>query len=177
MIRSSRFRQYLIALGSVLLVARVSAAQVTYTFSNPTPLTVPSTGPTSPYGTTITVSGVRGTVTNVAVTVKDVSHGDPGQLRLILVGPTGQTAALLEGTGVGEFLPQPAASHSDLAFSSRSSLSFTSTYPAPGPLQAGGLESRGDVTAGARTARAVSGNARHVYRQRGEWRLDALRVR
>ncbi len=133
MIRSSRFRQYLIALGSVLLVARVSAAQVTHTFSNPTLLTVPSIGPTAPYGTTITVSGVRGTVTNVTVTVKDVSHGDPGQLRLILVGPTGQTAALLEGTGSGEFLPKPAANHADLAFSSRSMLSFASVYPKPGP--------------------------------------------
>ncbi len=138
MIRSSRFRQYLIALGSVLLVARVSAAQVTHTFSNPTALAVPSVGPTTPYGTTITVSGVRGTVTNVAVTLKDVSHGDPGQLRLILLGPTGQTAALMDATGNAELLPKPAANHADLTFSSRAVLSFN-TYPKPGPYRPQGV--------------------------------------
>jgi hypothetical protein len=135
MIRS--LRHFLQGLACLLLFAGVSAAQVTRTFANPTPLVIPATGPSAPYGTSIPIANVfNGIVTNVSVTLKDVTHPNPAELRLILVGPNGQTAALFDTTPGFEPLPtMDPMVHRDLTFSNRVGFLLWSHLQTSGPYR------------------------------------------
>lgn len=62
----------------------------TTTFSNTTPLVIPDSGASAPYGTTINVSGVPSTVTSARVTLNGLTHTFPGDLDVLLVSPTGR---------------------------------------------------------------------------------------
>src|SRR5689334_18737372 len=97
MIRSLR-HHLLPTIAGVLLFAGVSSAQISRSYQNQTPITIPASGPSAPYGTQVTVSQIVGTVTNVTVGLKNVTHANPGELRLILRGPSGQTVALYNAT-------------------------------------------------------------------------------
>jgi subtilisin-like proprotein convertase family protein len=135
MIRSSRhllLLRLLLAGAGVLLLARVGVAQTTQSYTNGTAFTVPAAGPATPYSTSITVPAPTGTVTNVTVTLKDVTHQDPRQIRVILRGPSGQTAAILNPIPAFVASPVP-VSHQDLVFTNRAILSFFGGYPLPGP--------------------------------------------
>ena len=57
-------------------------------------ITVTSTGSDN-YPSTVDVTGVSGTVTDVNVRLDDLSHGYPEDVDLLLVGPAGQQATLL----------------------------------------------------------------------------------
>lgn len=73
-------------------------------FSNSAPITIPSSGtsgPASPYPSTITVSGLPGVVTDVNVTLTGVSHTFPDDIDILLVGPGGQTLVLMSDCGGG----------------------------------------------------------------------------
>jgi len=67
------------------------------TYSNATAIIIPATGtgattgaPANPYPSNIAVAGFVGTVTNVTVTLKQISHTFPSDVDVLLVGPTGQ---------------------------------------------------------------------------------------
>jgi subtilisin-like proprotein convertase family protein len=67
------------------------------TFSNATPIVIPASGtgattgaPANPYPANIVVAGFAGTVSNVTVTLKQISHTFPSDVDVLLVGPTGQ---------------------------------------------------------------------------------------
>jgi subtilisin-like proprotein convertase family protein len=141
------FRVPLLIVGGLLITANICRAQVTHTFTNTTPLAIPATGPSSPYGTTIVASGVRGTVTNVTVTLKNLTHANPAELHVIVRTPAGLTVALLEQTS-GPLLPQAVlalapADHRDLVFTDRATYGFYNRYPDAGPYQPGGANPTG----------------------------------
>jgi len=61
--------------------------------------TVPSFGVATPYPAPITMAGVGGSITDVNVTLVNVSHTYPDDLDILLVGPTGQQTILMSDTG------------------------------------------------------------------------------
>lgn len=69
------------------------------TFQNPALITIPDIGAATPYPSVITVSGITGTVGNVSVTLSNLSHTYPGDLDILLVGPTGQKSILMSSAG------------------------------------------------------------------------------
>ncbi len=57
-------------------------------------------GPTTPYPSEIAVAGMAGTITDVNVTLTNLTHKYPSELRMLLVGPSGQTTALYEHAAI-----------------------------------------------------------------------------
>jgi subtilisin-like proprotein convertase family protein len=69
--------------------------------SNPGVITIPNSGPASPYPSTIEVAGVTGAVSKVTVTLSGLTHTFPGDLDFLLVGPGGQKAIFMSDVGGG----------------------------------------------------------------------------
>ncbi|MCX8090587.1 MAG: proprotein convertase P-domain-containing protein, partial [Verrucomicrobiae bacterium] len=70
-----------------------------HTFANTNPIAIPDAGPASPYPSTITVSGVTGTVGRVTVTLSNLTHTFAEDLDMLLAGPTGQKAVIFSDAG------------------------------------------------------------------------------
>ena len=71
----------------------------TTTFANTTPILIPDSGPGTPYPSTINIFGVTGIVSDVTVTVSNLSHAFPNDVEMLLTGPAGQSSVLMAGTG------------------------------------------------------------------------------
>jgi hypothetical protein len=77
------------------------------TFTSTVPIIIPAgapgttTGPASPYPSTVNVAFLGGTVTKLTVTLNNLSHTFPGDLDILLVGPGGQSVILMSDTGGG----------------------------------------------------------------------------
>src|SRR5687767_9688827 len=77
-------------------------------FSNPTAIAIPGTGdsgPAAPYPSNIVVPVIGSTVTDVNVTLHDLSHGFPDDIDILLVGPGGASKFIImsdigDGTAV-----------------------------------------------------------------------------
>ncbi len=83
----------------VLLAPAVPAAA--QQFTNSTLITIPSSGPATPYPSTIVVSGVTDPFNTITVTLHGLSHTWPADLQVLLVSPTGRTAVLMSSSGGG----------------------------------------------------------------------------
>ena len=84
------------------LLSFASWAAAAATFSNPTNISInPAGGPpgVTPYPSPITVSGLAGAITNVTVTVTNLSHTNPDDLDILLLGPGGQRVLLMSDAG------------------------------------------------------------------------------
>ncbi|WP_110543398.1 S8 family serine peptidase, partial [Microcystis aeruginosa] len=68
-------------------------------FSNPNPITIPDGGTSSPYPSTINVSGLSGNINSLKVTLTNLSHTWPDDIDVLLVGPTGAKALLMSDVG------------------------------------------------------------------------------
>ncbi len=74
-------------------------------FANATNIRIPAGAPTStsgvasPYPSSISVSGVTGTVSKVTATITGFSHTFPGDVDILLAGPGGQLIVLLSDVG------------------------------------------------------------------------------
>lgn len=68
-------------------------------FANPASITIPNSGVGSPYPSTISVSGVTGTVSRVIVQLFGFNHTFPDDVDVLLVGPGGQRVILLSDAG------------------------------------------------------------------------------
>jgi subtilisin-like proprotein convertase family protein len=68
------------------------------TFTNPTVITIPDSGPASPYPSDIVVAGLS-TVQKVTVTINGLTHTFPADLDFLLVGPAGQNAIIWSDAG------------------------------------------------------------------------------
>jgi subtilisin-like proprotein convertase family protein len=60
------------------------------TVANSTPLTIPSIGASTPYGTTVNVSGLNSSNRTIKLEITGLTHTFPGDLDILLVGPGGQ---------------------------------------------------------------------------------------
>jgi subtilisin-like proprotein convertase family protein len=81
------------------------------TFSNTAPITIPAgapgttVGPANPYPSTISVSGLTGTITNISVAINGYEHTFPDDVDVLLVGPAGtgaQSVVLMSDVGGGD---------------------------------------------------------------------------
>jgi len=68
-------------------------------FTNPGTITIPSSGQATPYPSTIAVSGLSGTTTDVNVTLTGLTHTWPDDLDILVVSPTGQRVVLTSDNG------------------------------------------------------------------------------
>src|SRR5882724_2827069 len=68
-------------------------------FSNSNPITIPSYGLASPYPSSLTVSGLNSNLLKVTVTLKQMTHTQPDDVDVLLVGPAGQKAILMADCG------------------------------------------------------------------------------
>jgi subtilisin-like proprotein convertase family protein len=93
----------------VLMVCAVPASAAT--FSNSSAITIndylggcsagPDSAQATPYPSQIQVSGQQGTVSDVNATINGFTHTYPADVRMLLVGPHGQTTDLLDEVGSG----------------------------------------------------------------------------
>jgi subtilisin-like proprotein convertase family protein len=96
-------------LGTVTFTIRVGATiSATSSFSNPTSIIIPATGtgattgaPSNPYPSTVSVSGISGTVSKVTVDLFNFNHTFPSDVDVLLVGPGGQKLLLMSDVGGG----------------------------------------------------------------------------
>jgi subtilisin-like proprotein convertase family protein len=78
----------------------VIAARLSDTVANPFNIAIPAPLPTAtPYPSTISVSGLAGTVTKATVTLHNATHQYPDQLDLLLVSPGGGSVILMSDAG------------------------------------------------------------------------------
>ncbi len=82
----------IVALTAVASVAPASAAR--FFFENNSLITIPASGPANLYPSTISVSGVTGTVTKVVARIR-MNHTNPDDLDILLVNPTGLRSVML----------------------------------------------------------------------------------
>ncbi|HEK9102331.1 hypothetical protein KFD70_22905 [Bacillus pfraonensis] len=73
----------------------------TATFSNLSPIVLPSEGPAIPYPSSIHVTGLSGEVTQITVTLIGLTHIFPDDVDILLVGPQGQNVILMADAGGG----------------------------------------------------------------------------
>jgi subtilisin-like proprotein convertase family protein len=85
----------------LMLAGGTLSHAATITFTNAAGITIPvsgTSGPSDPYPSTITVAGM-GPLTDITVTFSNFSHTWPGDLDILLVGPTGQNVLLMGAVG------------------------------------------------------------------------------
>ena len=88
----------IVALAAVASVAPASGG--VFFFENNLGISIPDSGPATPYPSTINVSGVTGTVTHVVVGLTDMTHTFPDQVEILLVDPLGlRTGMLMSDAG------------------------------------------------------------------------------
>jgi uncharacterized repeat protein (TIGR01451 family) len=90
------------------------------TFAQPGEITIPEQGKAAPYPSALSVAGLAGKVSKVTATVYGFSHTYPGDVDVLLVGPTGQSTMLLSRTG------DEAAEDADLTFDDAAATRVTS---------------------------------------------------
>jgi len=93
-------RQAFLALGTAALLGLQSGFGAS--FSNPTLISInPAGAPPSvnPYPSVITVSNLPGAISDVSVTLSNLSHTFPDDLDILLVGPGGQRVLLMSDAG------------------------------------------------------------------------------
>jgi subtilisin-like proprotein convertase family protein len=100
-----------------LAALTAAPAHAQTTFSNITPISIPSLGTANPYPSQINVSGLSGTITKITVALSGLSHTFSDDLDILLVGPGGTNVALMFGGGNG-------ASNVNLVFDDSASASI-----------------------------------------------------
>ncbi len=75
-----------------------------------------ASGPATVYPSTVNVSGMTGTTTNVTVSVRRFSHQFPGDVHMLLVSPTGQKLVFWSKCGRGTPVNNVNATITDRAF-------------------------------------------------------------
>lgn len=78
-----------------LRLGTVGAPGSPVTFSNTTPVIIPTSGLANPYPSNISVSGLTGKISNVTVGLKQFNHTWPGDVDILLVSPTGKKMVIL----------------------------------------------------------------------------------
>jgi subtilisin-like proprotein convertase family protein len=82
--------------------AEGTATVGTAPFTNASGITINTSGNATPYPSTITVSGVTGTVTKVTATLNSFGHNYTSDVDILLVGPGGQSVVLMSDVAEGQ---------------------------------------------------------------------------
>jgi len=90
-----------------------TASAATTTLSNTTPITIPDSGPATPYPSTISVNGFAGNVQKATVTLHRFTHTCPEDVDTLLVAPSGAKTLLMGEVGS---CPQTDIGFIDLTF-------------------------------------------------------------
>ena len=69
------------------------------TFANTTSITIRDTNTAVPYPSTITVSGLTGTISTITVELNGFSHGSPSDIEMLLVSPAGKKFVFFSDAG------------------------------------------------------------------------------
>lgn len=69
------------------------------TFSNTSLISIPDSGPSTPYASTINVSGLSGNITKTTVTLNNLNHTYADDIDILLVSPTGAKTLLMSDVG------------------------------------------------------------------------------
>jgi subtilisin-like proprotein convertase family protein len=165
----SRIRLATALVAACSMTALIPSAAGAATFSNTAPVTIndPSLdcdvtgqGPGSPYPSPIQVSDQTGSITDASVTITGFTHSYPADVRILLVGPHGQTTDLMDedggGTDVSDLtvtfddaaadpVPDPLVSGTFKPTQHANGCGFdqTSDYPAPAPANPYGTDLSG----------------------------------
>jgi hypothetical protein len=118
-------------------------------FTNPAAITIPSSGPATPYPSSIVVSGQPTSIPNtpgsVKVIINGFSHTFPDDVGFVLVGPSGAALNIQDGAGDGTDIVNVTYTISDTgatqlpdngawpAGTYKPAAYYTDVYPAPGP--------------------------------------------
>ena len=152
-------------------IRKVTAATAGYdpTFNNPDGILFGPFG-SDPYPSSLTVSGLAGTVSKVTVTLRDLRLQSPDRadLAFLLVGPRGQSSILMSGVGMDGIGKSLTLTFDDAAPSSLTSNPASGTYK-PSPL--------GLVTFPHPAPSEPSGTTLSVFdgtSANGEWKLYAV---
>lgn len=94
----SRFSYFALPLVLVVFAPAIANGQ-TFSFSNTANITVNNNAAANPYPSTINVSGLCCSIAKVTVTLNNVTHDEPDDLDVVLVGPTGAAVAVLQDSG------------------------------------------------------------------------------
>jgi len=120
----------------------------TQNFSNSGSITIQDNTSALPYPSTISVSGLTGTVTKVTATLSNINHTFPDDVDVLLVGPGGQKVLLMSDVGGTNSLTNVTITLDDSAASSLPDTTRinpgtfkpsnidvnTDTFPAPAPV-------------------------------------------
>jgi len=182
------------------VLVSVAPAAGAATFSNPATIEIPGGGstasnaPASPYPSSINVTGLSGSITDVNVRLNNYSHQFSGDTHVVLVPPgsTGQNILLMSGAGGNAATPPPGvditlddASTTPLPTNTAlqtgtykpTARSTTGVFPAPGPgnnfcspgIAAAGTPSY--IGGNCTLATALNGSAAN-----GEWKLYVIDI-
>jgi subtilisin-like proprotein convertase family protein len=102
----------------IVMMGMLATGLQAATFANTNAITVPSSGPASPYPSTIVVAGLTGEVVRVVVTVSNISHTFPDDLDVLLTGPGGQNVLLISDAGGGNDVTNVTLTFSDASSNS-----------------------------------------------------------
>lgn len=90
----------IVAVAAMLVPATVAQAD-SGTFSNASSITIPDSGPATPYPSPVTVSGLTGRISDMTVTVQGITHTAIGDVVMLLRAPSGDAILLYGGPGCG----------------------------------------------------------------------------
>jgi len=77
------------------------SASITQSFTNAASITIPTVGAGVPYPSTINISGLAGTITQVVARLNGFAHTFSSDADILLVGPGGQKVMLVSDAGNG----------------------------------------------------------------------------
>ena len=98
---------------SLNVVSDVTSQELT--FANSKAVIIPSSGASSPYPSTIDVSGMNGTIVKVTVTLNNFTHTGIREVNALLVGPSGAKAVLMANAGGNHRVSNLTLTFDDLA--------------------------------------------------------------
>lgn len=96
------FQRFLIGIILCAASAILTNAQITYSFSNPNPITINDLTSASPYPSTINVTNVTSVISKLTVSLNGLSHTFPGDIDIMLAGPNGQNLVIMSDVGGGD---------------------------------------------------------------------------
>jgi hypothetical protein len=140
-----------ILLLAALLIPAATAQATTLTFSNLASISIPgsgTSGPGSPYPSSILVAGMPASIVDVSVTLNSFRHAFPDDVGVLLVGPTGAGLIVFDGgtsspiaganlTFANGGTPWPSSGSVGTGTYQPHSYLSGDTFPAPAPLVVG----------------------------------------